>query len=366
MAAVSNSIVHLVMRFGDTVLSYGTGLLYERLGQFFIITAWHNVTGLHSETLRPLNKHLAIPDNIVASIVAVWPGMGSGRLPLTLPLADEEKALFYIHPVNWPRVDVVAIPFDPAAEHSLEGVLSNGEVMREGIRLAAASGPAAEICPVQRYLVPDHVATAWINDVDVTEELFIPGYPLNIQSHLAEPVWKRATVASSVQAGWNGERKFLIDSASQSGMSGAPVVYYNAKGVVRIGGMTMHLDREAAILAGIYVGRMGVRNDRDPQIGTVWHASVIDEIIDGRCHEHLAAEIELTNSALEAAVVESLRTCSREGLENLNNPQMRSRFYVQHEVLKRISGRAKPQRVLDAVVDMAQRYKGPLVPDEGV
>lgn len=364
MASVSNSVVHLKMRFDETVLSYGTGLLYERLGHSFIITAWHNVTGFNSETLRHLDKNLAVPNNVVASITAVWPGIGSRRMAVTLPLADEEKSLFYIHPVNWPRIDVVAIPFDPAAEHPFDGVLSNGEGFRSRICLTGNSGLGAEVCPVQKYLVPDHVAADWANDVDVTEELFIPGYPLNIHNYLAEPVWKRATVASSVQAGWNGERKFLIDSASQNGMSGAPVLYYSAKGVVRIGGMTMHLGREAAILAGIYVGRIGVQNGRDPQIGTVWHASVIDEIIDGRCHEHLAADVEVTNEALEAAVAESLRTCSKKGLENINNAQLHSRRYVQHEVLKRIAGRANPQRVLEVVVDMAQRYDGPLVPDE--
>ena len=365
MAAVSNSVVHLTMRFGSTVLSFGTGVLYERGGQHFIITAWHNVTGLHSETLKHLNKNLGVPDNVVANIVVNWRGVGSRRIPIALPLADEEKTLFCIHPQNWPRVDVVAIPFDPMADHPLVGATSNGEMISGCICLLdmGSTGVPAEICPVQKYLVPNKdVAQRWLDTVEVTEELFIPGYPHNVQDYCAQPVWKRATIASSVQDGWNGEPKFLVDSASQSGMSGSPVLYYSPNGVVRTMGITNQFSQDVAILAGIYVGRVGVKEDADPQIGTVWNQSVINEIIDGKCYERLPAEIEVSPRELEAAVREALSSWSREGLENVRNPQLPSRYYVQGQVMKQIGGRASPQRVLDAALEMANSYDGPSSP----
>ncbi|WP_313281177.1 hypothetical protein [Stutzerimonas balearica] len=371
MAAISNSIVHLTMRFGSTDLAIGTGVLYGRKEQLFIVTAWHNVTGLHPETMRHLSKEGGVPDNIVATIAisAEQGSAGSGiaRLPVVLPLQDEEKSLFYIHPRNWPRVDVVAIPLDPKAVHTIEMHLSTGELHTIEMPLAALNslGLSTAICPIQNYLLPNEdVAQNWLDTVGVTEELFIPGYPHNVQDYYSQPVWKRATVASSVQLGWNRERKFLIDSASKSGMSGSPVLYYNSNGEVRIKGSIYHFGQDAAILAGIYVGRLGVTKESDPQIGTVWHRSVIDEIIDGGCFERLPFEIELSPRDLDTAAMEAFGTISRKGLDNVKNPEMPSRFYVRNRLLEQINGRASPERALEAVLAAAELFNGPFAPDE--
>ncbi|MCK5610038.1 hypothetical protein KAR91_49650, partial [Candidatus Pacearchaeota archaeon] len=273
MAAVSNSIVHLTMRFQKTVLSIGTGFIYQHESDYFIVTAWHNLTGLHSETLKPLNKNLAIPDNVVVTLAVSIPGFVTTRHSITLTLMDEDKSLFYIHKENWPRVDVAVIPFDPHADYWSEIHLSTGE--KRDIRfspiMSVEGGTTSEICPIQKYFVPDSdVIQKWLESVEVTEELFIPGYPHNIQDYYAQPVWKRATIASSVRQGWNGEPKFLIDTASKSGMSGSPVLYYSSNGSVQIYNTIYQLDPDIAILVGIYVGRLGVEGDADPQIGTVW------------------------------------------------------------------------------------------------
>jgi hypothetical protein len=367
MAAVSNSIVHLTMRFGSTVLSIGTGVIYERDSQYFIVTAWHNVTGRHSETLKPLNSQGALPDNIVVSIAVNRPGIGVSRHQIILPLFDEEKALFYIHPENWPRVDVVVVPFDPMAYHDFEIQTFEGEVIKTKFCLidGGNTGIQPEICPIQKYQVPDKIlGQRWLDTVEVTEELFIPGYPHNIQDYYSQPVWKRATIASSVQLGWNDAPKFLIDSASTSGMSGSPVLYYSPNGVVRIWGGTHYFSQEVAILVGIYVGRIGIEKDADPQIGTVWHQSVIDEIIEGNCYERSLGEIELSSCELKEEAKISLSSCSRKGIENIKNSRMPSRFYIRENLLKQINGRASPERALDAVIEAAETYDGPLAPDE--
>lgn len=197
-----------------------------------------------------------------------------------------------------------------------------------------------------------------------TEELFIPGYPQNIHDYYAQPVWKRATVASSVQLGWNRESKFLIDCASKSGMSGSPVLYYNGNGEVRIKGSTYYFQQDAAILAGVYAGRLGVTKEADPQIGTVWHRSVIDEIIEGQCFERLPFEIELPLRELEAAAREVFATISLVGLENIRNPEAPSRFFTRQRLMKYINGRASPERALNAILSVAESYDGPFVSDD--
>ncbi|MEO1868891.1 MAG: hypothetical protein ABGX80_03275 [Cobetia sp.] len=367
MAAVSNSVVHLTMRFGKTELSIGTGMVYLHQGEYFIVTAWHNLSGLHSETLRPLSDNLAIPDNVVVNFAVNVAGGMTVRYPIVLPLVDEEKSLFFVRKDNWPRVDVAAILFDPDESYLAELHLSTGEVREVSMSLTMGvmGVGKTEVCPIQKYLVPSQeVENKWLESVEVTEELFIPGYPYNVQDFYSQPVWKRATIASSVQQGWNREPKFLIDSASKSGMSGSPVLYYSPNGEVRINGARYQFDQDVAILVGVYVGRVGVTGNADPQIGTVWNQSVIKEIVQNRCYEKLPHEIELSDDELHENMQEVLAGCSRKGLENIKNEDVPSRFYVRHRLMEKINGRASLDRALVAVLKAAKDYDGPLVPDE--
>lgn len=367
MAAVSNSVVHLTMRFEKTILAIGTGVVYERDGKSYVVTAWHNLTGRHPDNLKFQSAQNAVPDNVVVNIVVSRGAFGASRMSIILPLMDENQALFLIHPTGWPRVDVAAIPFDPMGNLKFEFHKFDGGVVEGLISLldTGTTNIPAELCPIQRYLVPDQaVIDLWMNNVEVTEELFIPGYPHNVQDYYSQPVWKRATIASSVQDGWNRQSKFLVDSASKSGMSGSPVLYYSPKGAVSVGGSSYRFDTDVAILAGVYVGREGVTDQADPQIGIVWHRSVIDEIIDGGCFERLPYEIEISSYELDQAINDELKTSSQKGLNNILNPKMPSRYIVRDRVLQSIKGRAMPAKVVEAVVRMAEIYDGPLEPDD--
>lgn len=366
MAAVSNSVVHLTMRFHQTVLSIGTGCIYEYNGKYYIVTAWHNLSGLHSETLRPLSAYLAIPDNVIVRFAVNVAGLVT-YIPVTVPLLGDEKSLFLAHPDNWPRVDVAVIPFNPEGDYLSEIHLATGETryVRMSPLPPTPDGMEAELCPVQKYLAPNaEIAEKWLDAVEVTEELFIPGYPHNIQDFYSQPVWKRATVASSVQLGWDRMSKFLVDSASASGMSGSPVFFYSPNGAVRVRGTRYQFDQEVAILVGVYVGRIGINRDADPQIGTVWKSSVIDDIIDAGCFERLPGEIELPSSELSKSAKKVLSGCSRKGLENVKDPDCPSRYFVREQFLKEVNGRASPERALEVILEEAEDYDGPLVPDE--
>jgi len=147
-------------------------------------------------------------------------------------------------------------------------------------------------------------------------------------------------------------------------MSGSPVLYYNGNGEVRIKGSTYYFQQDAAILAGVYAGRLGVTKEADPQIGTVWHRSVIDEIIEGQCFERLPFEIELPLRELEAAAREVFATISLVGLENIRNPEAPSRFFTRQRLMKYINGRASPERALNAILSVAESYDGPFVSDD--
>lgn len=366
MTVISNSVVHLTMRYQKNILSIGTGVIYKHKDEYFIVTAWHNVTGLHSEKMVPLdNKKAAIPDNIIVNLAIAY-NEAVGRQSIVLPLTDSEKSLFYIHRENYPRVDVAVIPFNPYSSYLMELSVSSDEILEVAFCPMDGGGKVAvDICPIQKYMVPDpNVAQKWLTSVEVTEELFIPGYPHNVQDYYSQPVWKRATIASSVQQGWNKEPKFLIDSASKSGMSGSPVLFYNPNGTVKIMGVTYRFNTEIAIFAGIYVGRMAIDEKEDPQIGIVWKESVVREIIDGKCWEKLPAEITLSHKELILASNELLKTCSPKGLANVRNIKMPSRYYLSKELLRFVNSRASAKNALEAMVEAAETYNGPLLPEE--
>lgn len=364
MADASNSVVHLTMRFNKEVLSIGTGVVYQFRQDFYIITAWHNLSGLHSETLKPLSNKASIPNNIIANIAVSVPNGMAFRQSITLPLYDEEKSLYFIHSENWPRIDVAVIPFDPDFAYLSERVLSTGEPFEttQSLITQVHGIGKTEICPIQKYLVPvPKIIKEWLDSVKVTQEVFIPGYPHNIQDYYAQPIWKRATIASSVQLGWNRQSKFLIDSASKAGMSGSPVIHYCRNGQVEINGTIHTYNNDVSILVGIYVGRIGIDGDSDPQIGTVWHKSVIDEIIRAECFENHPHNLQLPMQDLMTQMNEILKTCSKEGIENICNPNLPSRHYVRDTLLKKINGRASPENALEAVINAAKIYNGPLV-----
>ena len=63
----AHSVVHLTIRKNKINLAVGTGVLYLRDNQTYIVTAWYNISGRHTETLELLSKKAAIPNNIVVS-----------------------------------------------------------------------------------------------------------------------------------------------------------------------------------------------------------------------------------------------------------------------------------------------------------
>lgn len=346
MAAISSSIVHLTMRFNETNLSTGTGFIYQSGDYYYIVTAWHNLTGLHSELMIPLSKNGGIPNNLIAS-VAFYSNSHVARLPIIIPLVDTDKSLFMVHPKRWPRIDVAVIPFNPKSDYDLDFELDDNNKTR--VPLSSIESALA-LCPIQQYLLPNKgLSQQWLSSVDVTEELFIPGYPLNIHDYYSQPVWKRATIASSVQRGWNSEPKFLIDTASKNGMSGSPVIFYNTNGTLKIRETTYLLSGQAAILAGVYVGRLGVSHEVDPQIGVVWHQSVIDEIINGCNFEYLSDELQLHTDELEIKAESAITQCEKHiDLPNINSDSS-IYHYVYKKLMRDIDGRASPIRAEQAI-----------------
>ena len=102
------------------------------------------------------------------------------------------------------------------------------------------------------------------------------------------PIWKRASIATEPSLPAFNEPCFLVDSATREGMSGSPVVAYATSArhyphlAVNSGEITPEtilLYKPGLAFLGIYSGRIGVGDLFEAQIGKVWYASVIDEML---------------------------------------------------------------------------------------
>ena len=114
-------------------------------------------------------------------------------------------------------------------------------------------------------------------------DCFIVGYPEGLSGNEGTPIWKRASIASEPDMPFDGKPLFLCDSATRPGMSGSPV-FAKMLGEFAPGGNQFDGSKTPRFwghwtkFLGVYSGRNGAEEDGF-QLGRVWKANVIDEII---------------------------------------------------------------------------------------
>jgi len=229
-----------------TVGGIGTSFFYRLQEKPFLITNWHNVTGLHAETLEPLHKKgLMLPNKIRVHYKIKVSEMTITSAPIILPLYREEKPLWREH-TGRNKIDVVALPIDLS-------------------------------------LFPDFVNT-FINEME--EEIinvipgtdcFILGFPEGIIGPANTPIWKGGTVAREPYPSVPN----LVDSATREGMSGSPVILRHT-GIFGVGSdpfLTGHEKIGTGYkFMGVYSSRVG-DDQLGYQLGNVWQPELIEEII---------------------------------------------------------------------------------------
>jgi hypothetical protein len=371
MIEPANSVVHIELRRGRNGLAIGSGVLYLRAGKTYVVTAWHNVTGRHSETLECLNKTtLAVPDNAVLGIACRLSSQdgekGYTRTFITVPLEVDGKTAYYVHPQGWPRVDVVAIPIDPHDTYISEGTLLSGEQVRRPTSLIHKGSTASELDSAIEHIQEAEAGTAYIGPdlpryLYAGDDIFILGYPKGITDYTGQPICKRATVASSPHLGWGDQPQFLVDCASREGMSGAPVIFYNRNGSVTLGGSTFRTSGPATVFYGIYVGRLGAVSEFEAQLGRVWKRSVIDEIIDRREFGIASDALSLPGSEISRAIEELWPQGEDDAgyaqhyAECVLDEASYYRNFFSGNVMKKINGRADPEEVRRLVKEYAEQ-----------
>ena len=251
----SIATIPLYQAFGTTHLGLATGFVWAESGRHYLVTNWHVVTGKDPFTGKHLSPTAAEPDRLQIlwhKKTAVSKDATGPRVKLDEMLRDEKgEPRWLVHPRFGNKVDVVAIP-----------LVASDEV---------------ELFPINN-LKSDDLA------VVVGMDVFVVGYPYGLSA--AElPVWKRGSIASEPEVSDGAQQYILIDTASRPGMSGSPVIRRSYGTHLMSSGSSTMGDPLKTKFVGVYSGRLTSADPLDAQLGMMWPAKLLTEIVSGDMRE---------------------------------------------------------------------------------
>jgi hypothetical protein len=251
----SIATIPLYQAFGTTDLGLATGFVWAESGRHYLVTNWHVVTGKDPFTGKSLSPTAAEPDRLQIlwhKKNAVSKDATGPRVKLDEMLRDEDgRPRWLVHPHFGNKVDVVAIP-----------LIVSDEV---------------ELFPINA-LKSDDLA------VVVGMDVFVVGYPYGL-SATELPVWKRGSIASEPEVADGAQQYILIDTASRPGMSGSPVIRRSYGTHLMSNGSSTMGDPLKTKFVGVYSGRLTSVDPLDAQLGMMWPAKLLTEIVSGDVQE---------------------------------------------------------------------------------
>lgn len=249
-----------------TASARATGFFWEAGGHWHLVTNVHTLTGWHPQMGRSISSDAFCPTHLDYQVsIDVEPQNEVGRFMLQrkgyrVALEEDGQPAWFEHPHLGDQVDVAVLElFRTPDEEQLRKIGANKMITP----------------PVNRH-------EGWIDfEPAAADDAYVLGFPKGMSGGRGFPVWKRASIASEPNIDLDGLPKILIDTATREGMSGAPVIAVRRGLTLPTGEFDdQAVIGEAANFLGVYSGRVG----DDPmgvQLGIVWKARVIDEILAG-------------------------------------------------------------------------------------
>lgn len=231
---------------GDNLQSHGSTFFYKKDADIYLITNWHNLSGRNPNTGTTLSNTGATPNTVAISFHLEQLGKCSNMHNFPL-YSDNGEALWKQHPQHGQNIDIAVLKIT---------VPQN-----------------CKVYPINEMASDDTMR------IEVGMDVFVLGFPMRFFTGIF-PIWKRATLATEYDFDIEGLPKFLIDTATQKGMSGSPVIlrqrgsYSDINGNIRMG------ISSATKFLGIYSGRYHGDDLAAVQLGVVWQKKLIDEIIN--------------------------------------------------------------------------------------
>ncbi|MAD54075.1 MAG: serine protease [Idiomarinaceae bacterium] len=232
------------MRFNDQPLATGTAFVVAGKSGPLLVTNRHNVTGRNPYTGEPLSSTAGVPNQIMV-IHNRNGSLGKWVTHLEPILDAEDNPLWIEHPTLGENADFVALPLK-----ALDDV---------------------EIIPY------DVVNTGPKFNVGPADILSVVGFPFGLQAGGSMAIWATGFMASEPDIDFNNWPVFLRDCRSRQGQSGSAVIAHRAEGTaMMIDGKLGSFANPVYKFLGIYSGRINQESD----LGVVWRASAIRELVD--------------------------------------------------------------------------------------
>ena len=236
--------VPLEQYFNNTFLGHGTGFVWKAKERHYLVTNWH-VFSMKDFDGKNLRDDAGRP-NIVRTLFNVRAG-SFDKVHWNIQIRDDDdQPLWLSHPTK--RVDIAVMP------------------------IATFPGDAAITLYPLNVLANDPLR------VEIGMDVFILGYPFKVELP-AYPIWKRGSIASEPDLAPLTTNYFYVDTASRPGMSGAPVLRRSWGTHMLEPDIVSTGPQRKTKFIGVYSGRVPTDHPHEAQIGLVWQASLIDEII---------------------------------------------------------------------------------------
>jgi hypothetical protein len=262
--SLSTTPVYLLR--GGRVLSQGTGFYFARpegpgAHMLFLVTNYHVVTGL------PPGDHA--------------PALG-------------DSIEFYFHQSEAQLSDLRTVRLPLFARDGQRTWLTSRSTPEADLALIPVPAPMYRGCPAHCITAESHVQSKL--RVVPTSNVTLIGYPYGYYDRANSlPVWKTGSVASEPAIDFDGKPLILIDISAFPGMSGSPAfavangTYAGEDGNTYMGSprrflgiyASMQMRRERRYLEELpNASRLGITTAESLQLGHVWKARLITELID--------------------------------------------------------------------------------------
>jgi V8-like Glu-specific endopeptidase len=233
----------LEIRYNGTTISSGTGFVYSKHGNHFLITNRHNVTGLHQETNEPLVRDAPSP-NEIAILHNKRESLGHWVFRSEQVRGVNDEPLWYEHPTYGPKVDVVALRLS-----NLDGVT------------------------LYSYDEYDNAPKITVHPADAVS---VVGFPFGMAAGGAFAIWATGFIASEPSVDLYGLPLMLIDCRGRPGQSGSPVIAFRSGMITLEDGTTGMFQQPIVRPLGVYSGRITAQSD----LGMVWKIDAVRQIVE--------------------------------------------------------------------------------------
>ena len=235
LARPSGASLFLELHQAGSPIGTATGFLVERASKRYLVTNRHVMRG----TGTP-------PDRIVVA-QHVAGRLGQWQLREERLFSHDGEPQWLEHPQRAADIDVAALPLANDAGIEVYGYDP------------WAPGPGLK--------------------AGVSEPLHIIGFPFGRTGGGYFGIWVRGFIATEPALDWENLPRFLIDSRTRSGQSGSPVIAYSSGGAVPMAdGSLGFMSGPVEQFFGVYSGRINSESD----LGIVWKAQVVREVIEGQ------------------------------------------------------------------------------------